>query len=340
MSHMAGKRRGTAIALVLASAMLGTLIAVMEGREAWSLLKHAQWNLLPAALLFTAISYFCLSAGYAAMNRIFGIDLPSVDLLEVGFVSFALNNLISVSGLAGYSLRLILLRRRGLEGGDVLGASLVHSYFNHIVMMSMLPAGLIYVLVNHPLGREQTLRMAMATAVALLVLVATTLLLLWARLRRVIARAIAALGRRVLGRDFGPFLQHLDETLGRGIAAARAHPMALGLPLLFVLLDWAASVLVLAVCFEALGDRPHLGVLLTGFAIGVTVGFLSMLPGGMGAQEGSMTGIYVLLGVQLEQAVLAAVLFRVVYYIVPFVASLVLYSRLLRARPEPGAVSG
>ena len=146
--------------------------------------------------------------------------------------------------------------------------------------------------------------------------------------------------RWVLGRDFGPSLQHLDETLGRGIAAVRAHPMALGLPLLFVLLDWAASVLVLAVCFEALGGRPHLGVLLTGFAIGVTVGFLSMLPGGMGAQEGSMTGIYVLLGVQLEQAVLAAVLFRVVYYIVPFVASLVLYSRLLRARPESGAVSG
>ena len=57
-----------------------------------------------------------------------------------------------------------------------------------------------------------------------------------------------------------------------------------------------------------------------------------MLPGGMGVQEGSMVGIYVLLGVDYERAVLASVLFRAIYYLVPFAASLLLYARILRGQ--------
>jgi uncharacterized protein (TIRG00374 family) len=99
------------------------------------------------------------------------------------------------------------------------------------------------------------------------------------------------------------------------------------------------SVLALGACFEALRTPVHPGVLLTGFAIGVSVGFLSMLPGGIGAQEGSMAGIYVLLGVGYERALLAAMLFRVIYYVVPFALSLILYARLLRT-PSREVVAG
>jgi uncharacterized protein (TIRG00374 family) len=331
------RRRGAGIVLVLACVLLGALVAAMDGQKALHIIRHARWEILPAAVLVTAISYLCLSAGYASINRIFGIRLPTIDLIEISFVSFALNNLISVGGLAGYSLRLVLLRRRGLSTGDVLGASLVHSYFNHIVMMSLLPLGLIYILLNHPLGRDQTVRVAAAAAASLLILFAITAMLLSTRLRGAAVRLLAGLGRRLLHREFEPPLSRLDETLGGGIAAIRAHPGVLRVPLLLVLADWAASILALGLCFDALGDRLHAGVLLTGFSIGVTVGFLSMMPGGMGVQEGSMTGVYVLLGVQLEHAVLAAMLFRIVYYVVPFAVSLALYTRLLRSPGERAA---
>ena len=43
-----------------------------------------------------------------------------------------------------------------------------------------------------------------------------------------------------------------------------------------------------------------------------------------------MAGIYHLLGVPLEEAVLVAVLFRIVYYMAPFGVSLVFYRRLMR----------
>ena len=58
-----------------------------------------------------------------------------------------------------------------------------------------------------------------------------------------------------------------------------------------------------------------------------------MIPGGLGVQEGSMAGIYALLGVPLNQAVLAAILFRVVYYFAPYLVSLAFYRRMLRRLP-------
>jgi uncharacterized protein (TIRG00374 family) len=101
-----------------------------------------------------------------------------------------------------------------------------------------------------------------------------------------------------------------------------------------VFTDWFSSMVALECCFEALGYRLSPGVLVTGFAIGVTAGLVSMVPGGLGVQDGSMAGIYHLLGVPLEHAVLAAVLFRVVYYFIPFGVSLASYWRLLRTTRE------
>ncbi len=43
-----------------------------------------------------------------------------------------------------------------------------------------------------------------------------------------------------------------------------------------------------------------------------------------------MHTVYALFGVPLEQAVLATILFRVVYYLAPFLISLAFYWRLLR----------
>jgi uncharacterized protein (TIRG00374 family) len=128
--------------------------------------------------------------------------------------------------------------------------------------------------------------------------------------------------------------------MSRGLSVVRTRPLLLVLMVALVVTDWTASVAALWFCFDALGDPISLGVLLTGFALGVTAGVLSMVPGGLGVQEGSMAGLYALLGVPLQKAVLASILFRVVYYLIPYLASLGFYWRLLRqvgrTTPEVG----
>ena len=81
-------------------------------------------------------------------------------------------------------------------------------------------------------------------------------------------------------------------------------------------------------------------MVVTGFAVGVAAGVMSMVPGGLGVQEGSMAGAYHLLGVPLEQGVLVSFLFRLVYYMVPFGVSLLFYRNVLRERVNLGVGQG
>lgn len=330
MSWAEHHRRRIGLVLVSISVLIGVLVAAMDAGQAIHILHDASWHWVPVALLFTLVSYACLSAGFSTVNRIFGITLRQRDQMEIGFVAFALNNLVSVGGLAGYSLRVYLLRRRGMATGDIVGASLAHSYVNHLAMLSLLPAGLVYLLVNHPLGQTRTVELAVAASLSVALIAATTTLLVHEGARTRAARAVAWLGRRVLRRPVDAGVERLNDTIRRGVATIRRRPAVLVLPVLFVALDWTTGVLALGACFEALRTPLHPGVLLTGFAIGVTAGLLSMLPGGLGVQEGSMAGIFVLLGVEYERALLAAMLFRVLYYLVPFAVSLALYAHLLR----------
>ena len=112
--------------------------------------------------------------------------------------------------------------------------------------------------------------------------------------------------------------------------AIRMHPHVLFLPVILIVADWVFTLAALWLCFHALGVYLGPDVLITGFSVGIIAGVISMIPGGLGVQEGSMSSMYALLGVPFEHAILGAILFRVVYYFVPFLFSLGFYRQLLR----------
>ena len=331
------RRQRLLVGAVFILVLLGALLVALDWREVKRLVGEADWKLVPLALLFTAISYACLSYGLAAVYRIFGIRMGQRDLLEIGFVSIVLNHLITVSGLAGLSLRVLLMRQRGLATADIVAPSLFHSYFNNLAMFSLLPVGLAHLLVSHPLSPGKAIGVGVVAGVIALFLLLASVVVFIASAR---AAILSVLGRGwgfVAHRDIQPSLDEFGAALGRGVAVTRARPFVLSLPLGLIVGDWVTSVAALWFCFDALGSPLGLGVLLTGFAVGITVGLLSMVPGGLGVQEASMSGVYALLGVPLHQAVLAAILFRVTYYFIPFVASLGFYRRLLKVTGQARA---
>jgi uncharacterized protein (TIRG00374 family) len=110
----------------------------------------------------------------------------------------------------------------------------------------------------------------------------------------------------------------------------RGRPITLFLPPLLIIVEWVLVVVGIWFCFNALGTSLSLGSLLTGFSVGISAGNVAMIPAGLGIQEASMSGIYALFGTPFEQAVLASLLFRILYDIIPFVASLPFYRRLLQ----------
>ena len=71
-------------------------------------------------------------------------------------------------------------------------------------------------------------------------------------------------------------------------------------------------------------------MVVTGFAIRMAVGVMSMGPGRVEIHEGTIAGTYHLLGMPLEEAVVVSVLFRVVFQLIPLALSLSLSWRMLR----------
>jgi uncharacterized protein (TIRG00374 family) len=323
-------RQRWATAFIILLLLGGLAVVFLDWNQVRKALAETDWKLVPVALLATIISYTSLSFGWAVTNQVFGVRMRRRDLAQIGFVSTVLNHLISAGGAAGFSVRFLMMGAQGATIKDIVAASLFYSYLSGLGMLALLPMGIVYLFVKHPLSSSAATGVGIGAVVLIIVFFLASALVfvrsLRTRVLHLLGRAVEAIARR----DVTASLDEFDTTMTRGVAAMRHQPLTFALLLGSIALDWSSSIAALAFCFDALGDPLKVGVLITGFAIGVTAGVLSMVPGGLGVQEGSMSGIYALLGTRIHQAVLAAILFRVVYYLVPYVVSLGFYWRLLR----------
>jgi hypothetical protein len=91
--------------------------------------------------------------------------------------------------------------------------------------------------------------------------------------------------------------------------------------------------------FLAVRHPVRAGTLAVGFAIGQIVGVLSMVPGGIGTLEGSSALAYAALGVPLATAISALLVYRMTYYVVPFMLALPFYFGLKRRFPAAHGVT-
>jgi uncharacterized protein (TIRG00374 family) len=285
--------------------------------------------LLPA-LFFTATSYTCLSVSSALIFRAFGIQLELGELLQIGFVANVITYLMNVGGVTGVSLQFLLLKRRGQTTEDILGSSLFQLYFDGLMLVALLPIGLINILAGNQAGAG-SLAIAIAAGILTLLLIGASVIVFAGKVRSSIFRGLGRTFHFITRRNVDPALDKFDRTMTRGVTLIRQRPILLTILLLLMIFDWVSTVTALWFCFDALGGPIGIGKLLTGFSLGITAGFISFIPGGLGVQEGSMAGIYALLGVPIRTAILAAILFRIVYYFLPFLVSLGFYRRLFRS---------
>jgi uncharacterized protein (TIRG00374 family) len=332
--------RRLALGIILVMVILGAVVVILDWKEVRQVIGQANWFLTLPALAATALSYSCLSYTFVLVNRAFGIHVSRRDLFEISLVTTIINHLLTTGGAAGFGMRLLMLRQRGARVKDITAATLFHIYLDGLGMLALLPMGLAYLLLKHPFSPKTTIAIGALVGLLGLVFLTATLLVLVPFLRRWVLRLANRLVHAVLHRDITSSTQDFDESMTRGVAAIRQQPLlAVGL-VLITILDWASSMTALWFCFNALGNPLQIEVLVAGFTIGLTAGALSMVPGGLGIQEGSMAGVYALLGTPFQQAILAAVLFRVVYYLIPYVISLSFYGRLLRYKGQESSELG
>jgi uncharacterized protein (TIRG00374 family) len=319
---MTNSRQRKIIAItVVVFVLLAVLIVVLDWNQVHQIIGKARWQLTLAALLFTIISYFCLSFGYVLVNRVFGIGTGWWKLFEIGIVSSTLNNILGFAGAAGHSLRVQLVKGKEIDAGEVLAASIFHSYLNNVMLLLMLALGLLTLLFSHIVYGGSAVGLGLISAILVVSLMVSTAIIFIPWLKSRLLHFTKTVWHFFTHRDITQFLTDLDHGLTRGLVTLKGRPWELALLLGTMASVWAFQAVALWFCFGALGNAPNLGVLLSGFGIGLSAGNLSMVPGGLGVQEASMAGIYALLGMSFAQAALVAILFRVVYDFVSFFIS-------------------
>jgi uncharacterized protein (TIRG00374 family) len=328
---MIQSRQPKFIALTVAVfVFLAIIVVVLDWNHMQEIIGKAQWRLTLVALSFTFTSYFCLSFGYVLVNRVFGIRLGWWKLFEVGMVSTTLNNILGFLGAAGHSLRIELIKRREIDAGEILAASIFHSYLNNVMLLLLLALGLLSLLFSHTVYGGSAVGLGLITGLLVVILVISTATIFVPQLKSK-SLHFAKIGWHFFTHsDITPFLNDVDHGLTRGLVALKGRLLDLTLILGLMAGEWALQALALWFCFDALGNAPNFGVLLSGFGIGLSAGNLSLVPGGLSVQEASMAGTYALLGMPFAQAALAAILFRVIFDFIPFFISLAFYPRLIK----------
>jgi uncharacterized protein (TIRG00374 family) len=299
----------------------GLLVVILDRQQVQLVINRANWRLVIPAVMLTAVSYICLSYSSAIIFRIFGNRLGLKDLLRIGFVATVMTFTLNIGGITGTSVEFLLLKERGISTEDILAPSLFQLYFSGIMLAAILPIGLFELMANPLVSGGGILGASIATA---------GIALLYWPFRSFILNSLGSLVNLITRHSVTAALNDFNTALTRGVAVLRQQPTTLAILLLLAVVDWASTIAALWFCFAAIGEQLSIGTLMAGFSLGITAGFVSFIPGGLGVQEGSMAGIFGLMGVPVSTAFLGAILFRIVYYLVPFIVSLGCYRRLLR----------
>ncbi|MFD2110770.1 bifunctional lysylphosphatidylglycerol flippase/synthetase MprF [Thiorhodococcus fuscus] len=228
--------------------------------------------------------------------------IKSSDLMRCAWVASALNNVVGFSGMTGSGIRYLGMTNAGVPPAKAVGSAA-------LVVISM------------PLG---------LSVLATILLLAHRDMLQWTAIPEPLALSVLAavslywpLFMLIAGR--GPLHRRwLADTPSLGTA------QRFGLVTVSTL-DWIATGVLLWLCLSAAGVSLPLDTVLMAFALAMTLGLASLVPGALGVFEGAMLLILSRVGADSASVAAGLVLFRVAYYFVPFLfaAQLLPGTRLL-----------
>ncbi|MGB2579094.1 hypothetical protein AAIR98_001013 [Elusimicrobium simillimum] len=250
--------------------------------------------------------------------------------IAIALVSTTVNYLVSSFGVSGFALRAHLLGRRGVPLGVSVTASIVLTVVIYLVLVIIIFLGSILMLFHSNPTTTQVLQnllliIAMAGVCALIIV-----FLFHNDIRASFVRKVFKLINKVSYKlftliipkyRFDIFVLQLET----GINFIQQKKGRLTRAIVYVCLDWLATILILYFAFLAVGIHISAGLLVTGFAVGMATTLIPVLPGGIGAMELAMTAVYANAGIPWENALTVCLIYRFMYYIIPGLVSIFVY---------------
>ncbi|MGH7789678.1 MAG: flippase-like domain-containing protein [Candidatus Binatia bacterium] len=336
-------------ALLVGVLAFAAIFLFADFRQLWEVLAQANAWLLPLPLLFMVASYVTMARSYQGIASAAGCAVPLMEMLKITFVANAMNYLVATGGLSGFAVRMYFFTRLGISSQTAVVISLAQTFMTNFMLLVFVLVGFLYVFQSQTLHGTALVVTTTLLVIFLIAAVLAALLLLHAPLRRRTLFWCAQAAHWVLHRVVphrAPPRTHIwryQFNLNRGITFLLARKRAMLEPLAWIAVDWFLTILILHSAFLTVRYDIALSQVIVGFAVGIVLSFASLIPGGLGVMEGSMAAVFASMGVPFETAVVAVLLFRVAYYLLPLLISLfflhgmfVQGTALAKQVPEPG----
>jgi uncharacterized protein (TIRG00374 family) len=314
--------------VVLALVALYFLLPKLAGLEdTWHRIEHGDPLWLVLALVFTGgmfVGYVFLFHGVFddASGR-----LHWRESYQITMAALAATRLLSAGGAGGLVLQAWALRRAGLPArvvADRTVSFIVVTYLVYTVTVAVTGLGLYFGVLHG----SRTLSVTLLPAI--LAIVVTVLGLSLAFVPPDLQRRLSGYceddrrGKRLIAR-----LAQLPASASAGIRDALHRLARHDRALWGAVAYWGFQIAVLWASFRAFGQSPPVGVVVMGFFVGM-LGNLLPLPGGIGGVDGGMIGAFAALGVDVNLAIVAVLVYRGFTFWLPTIPGILAYLQLRR----------
>ncbi|MBU1104846.1 flippase-like domain-containing protein [Candidatus Parcubacteria bacterium] len=299
------------------------LFIVFKDKEQFiTILNTADLSYLPQIAFYSYLAILFSGIGFVLVARLFEIKVKTIALLPIAILSIVINNLMAFGGVAGFSLRIVMLKRYDIKARLVIAASLFHMYLYTIGITAFIPFSLIHIFNNYVLSPRQYHTLVALSYTSFIIFCLATIVLLFSQVRKIVLlgteKVLKVFSKKSLSESFANF----DLVLSTGIKSATKKFWIFPLLVLIVIADYGSASLALGYCFKAFNISLGRFSIFSGMVVGASAGIISMIPGGLGVQEASMSEIFKFMGVPFNTTFLVSLLFRAVFYLVPFALAL------------------
>jgi uncharacterized protein (TIRG00374 family) len=278
------------------------------------------------AALFWAIFSFILGAiGLACLTRRrWAIRIQDRPIFHITILSQLASNLFSFGGLTGASMRARLLAGPERYWPESIVCAVLFTVALNGTSLAMTATAALILLFEMPrfLPIFDIGSVAAQSFAVLFPILFTVVFVIFIRFKK----STLSKWARGFAEKIGKRLQveNLGNETNKLIESALEDKNSLLLAALVSMGDWFAVSLVLSCSFAAVGCPLPYDELIACFGIGGLAMLLSFIPAGIGVLEASLAGVAAeVYGVPLESAVVAIVLYRVIYYGTPIPLSLI-----------------
>ncbi len=322
-------RHGAIVCGVLLVGVYAILVVSAGGiKLITSMVAIKPW-LLALPVIATLLSYVTMSLSYQGIARAAGSVFGGRDMLRITFVANTANYVLPSGGFSGFALRLVMFTKRGVTAGRAVLISFTQTLLTNLMLVVFIVYGLANLIYSQRVDSGSLIAATVLIGVLGAFLVSSLLMFYHARFRGMVLGWTVRLIDKLLSftshhERFSHRVHRMFAHVGEGMEFFASKPRAMVGPLFWIFLDWLLTIGVLYAAFYSVGIPLAFSQVAVGFSVGIVLAIISFVPGGVGVLEVSMAAAFASMGVPLKESVLPVFIFRVSFYVVPALISLVL----------------